>query len=131
MWRQWLILIIVCKLFAGCGPKPVPGGTEGVVHVGATTLPDILVRVFPADSADAVGFGITESDGAFELRKPNATGPLWLPPGEYRATIESVGPTRLVFPADYARPETTPLMVIWTGDDRVLDLEVPEPTVGR
>lgn len=131
MWRCCLMLGVLCGLFAGCRPQPVPGGTEGVVRVGTTRLADIHVQVFPADGAAPVGFGVSEPDGAFELRQPHAAGPLWLPAGEYRVTIESVGPTPLVFPAEYNRPETTPLVIHWTGEEQMLDLELPEPMPGR
>lgn len=108
----------------GCGgPQPVAGGTRGLLHHGNTALGDIQIVLYPADNSAAVGFGVTNPDGWFELRQPGATGPLWLEPGDYRATLESVGSTPLRLPTPYLTPETTPLQFSWTGGSTTIELE--------
>lgn len=124
-WGCWLWVVFL----AGCRPQAVPGGTDGVVHHGSVMLSDIHVRLYAADTLAPVGVGISESDGRFALRTPDASAPLWLPPGSYKAAIESIGPTSLVFPKEYGDPQTSPLTITWNGTDRQLDLEVPAPTL--
>ena len=115
----------------GCGgPASAPGGTKGRVHCGSADLGDIQVTVHRADHGffEAVGFGVSGADGQFELRDNMADGPLWLTPGKYRFTIESTGPTVMVWEKAFGDPSKTPLRRVWTEDDSVLDFDLPEPT---
>lgn len=117
-------------LLTGCGgPCPTAGGTEGVLHAGSQTLPDIQVRFYTAETHELLAFAVTASDGSFALLKPDASAPVWLPTGSYKVTVESVGPVTLAFPDDYSNPRTSPLIVNWDREQRWLDLEVPEPIV--
>ncbi|OYW24862.1 MAG: hypothetical protein B7Z55_00955 [Planctomycetales bacterium 12-60-4] len=113
-------------LLVGCSTQSVSGGTEAVVHSGSVHLADVHVQLFDRDNRP-VGFGTSGANGALELRQPSATGPLWLTPGEYRVTVESVGAVPLRFPAEYTRPESTPLIVHWSSNDQILDLDLPMP----
>lgn len=128
---RWIIgLCLLSVTWVGCGPRPVPGGTVGVVRAGADSLSDIHVQLFDA-AAQPVGSGVSDPEGMFALRQPEAKGPLWLAPGEYRVTVESVGPTPLLFPPAYSRFETTPLKVTWAADQALLELDLPMPKAGR
>lgn len=124
-----LILAAVASTLAGCGARPVTGGTKGVLLYAGKSLSDIQVTVYQLEGASPklVGFGVTANDGSFHLMRNLARGALWLSPGEYCCTLESVGvPIRL--PKEYARAETTPLKVSWSKADQSLNLEVPSPS---
>jgi hypothetical protein len=127
-----LVLALAVTAVSGCGVRPVTGGTPGTVHAGDELLSDIQVTLHQVENGKlhAVGFGVTDGDGAFELVTNGARGPLQLPPGEYRCTLESAG-APLAFPREYARAETTPLTISWSDGDSELDLEVPVPTPVR
>ncbi len=128
-------LLMTALLTSGCGGETsVQGGTRGVVLVGGTALPEIQVTIHKGTGADAfpIGFGITRDDGQIELLATEATGPLWLPSGEYGCTVESIGPP-LEFPRDYRDPAKTPLKITWTEGDQPFQLDIPDPakTKGR
>jgi hypothetical protein len=128
MWNKPAIvsLAIIAAALVGCGPQPVAGGTPGVLRAGGNPVSDIQITVYEADGEAwrAMGFGVPGADGAFELVTNGAAGALWLPPGEYRCTLESVGaPVRI--PKEYAQVETTPLTVSWSESDEMLTLEIP------
>src|SRR5262245_36355928 len=92
--RFWLLFGVLAVLPAGCGGvHPVVGGTPGSLHAGDDFLSDIQVTVYQTEGGlmQAVGFGVTDHDGAFELATNGARGPLRLAPGEYRCTLESAG----------------------------------------
>jgi hypothetical protein len=127
-----LALLLIFAVLSGCGVRPVTGGTPGSVHAGDEFFSDIQVTVYQLDGAEmhAVGFGVTDGNGAFELVTNAARGPLRLACGEYRCTLESAG-APLAFPREYARAETTPLTISWADGDGELDLEVPAPTPVR
>lgn len=137
MKSRWIpcgVLAVVTTLLIGCGgPRHVAGGTTGTLHAGSVLLGDIQVTVHrvAGTTPQVVGMGITRTDGHFDLVLPGAKGPLHLTPGEYRITVESVGPVPLRFPKDYASAEKTPLLVKWTAENSQLDLEVPLPVAGR
>lgn len=137
MKSRWLpcgALVLLTTMLIGCGgPQHVVGGTTGTLHAGSVMLGDIQVTVHrvAGTTPEIVGMGITQASGHFELVLPGAKGPLHLTPGEYRVTVESVGPVPLRFPKDYGSPEKTPLHVKWTADNTQLDLEVPLPVAGR
>jgi hypothetical protein len=88
---------------------------------------DICVTIHRVNetASEPIGFGVTANDGTFQLVKNEALGPLWLPPGEYRCTLESVGsPIRI--PREYTKSGSTPLKVSWSAADKSLELDVPE-----
>ncbi len=129
--RSILAWGVIALTLIGCGgPSPAPAGTTGIIRCGSTTLSDVHVTVHRGDLGfwEPVGFGVSGADGRFELRDNLATGPLWLKPGRYRLTIESVGPTPLVWTAAHFDPALTPLRRTWSEIDTTLDLEVPEPS---
>ncbi len=128
------VFVLLMTLLHGCGgARHVAGGTQGTLHAGSVLLGDIQVTVHRVTSttSEVVGMGITRTDGHFELVLPGAKGPLHLTPGEYRITVESVGPVPLRFTKDYASAEKTPLHVKWTAENSQLDLEVPLPIAAR
>lgn len=133
-WVPGGVLVLVTTLLIGCGgARHVAGGTPGTLHAGSMLLGDIQVTVHrvTGPTSEVVGMGITRADGRFELVQPGAKGPLHLAPGEYRMTVESVGPVLLRFPMEYRSAEKTPLRVEWTVADSQLDLEVPLPIASR
>lgn len=126
--------VLTPVMFMGCGgARHVAGGTPGTLHSGSLPLGDIQVTVHLVrdNTSEVIGMGITRADGRFELIQPGARGPMHLPPGEYRVTVESVGSVPLRFPKDYGTVEKSPLRVAWTADDSRLELEVPLPVAGR
>jgi hypothetical protein len=113
--------------WAGCaGAQPTNGGTEGVLHAGNNKLSEIQITVHQMKSGSSmpIGFGVPSPDGSFRLVTNGAAGPLYLSPGEYRFTLESIG-APIVIPKAYAKPETTPLKVNWSASDRTVDLDIP------
>lgn len=127
------ILWSACVGLGGCGgPSPVRGGTTGVVRAGELLLAEIEVTVYRLHEGDweLVGTGITNHQGEFALLQPQARGALWLPPGEYRATIASHGADPVRFPKEFRAPEDTPLIFTWSADQQQLTLDVPTPVAG-
>jgi len=121
-----LILLLVTVGLSGCGARPVTGGTKGVLLLGGKPRGDIQLTLHQMDggSPQFVAFGLTANDGSFRLLKEKAKGALWLPAGEYVCTLESAGsPIRIA--REYAKPETTPIKVSWSGSQPSLDLDVP------
>jgi len=120
------LLLAATPVMPGCGGvHPVVGGTPGILHMGDELTSDIQVTVHQVDGSSMrpVGFGVTTLDGSFELVTNGARGPLWLSPGEYRFTLESAG-SPVPLPKEFARPDSTPLAVVWSADDCDLDLDV-------
>ena len=125
-----LMLMLTTSAALGCrGVKPVVGGTEGILRVDDEYVSDIQVTVHEVDgsSFQAIGFGVTDNDGIFRLVTNGANGPLTLPPGDYRCTVESVG-APIQFPTEYAQAKSTPLKISWSGEDRELELKVTGAT---
>ncbi len=117
----------------GCGgSQSVAGGTKGVLKVGGEAISEIQLTVHQVEggSTKPVGFAVTTADGSFELLKTGASGALWLTPGEYRFTIESIG-APIQFPQEFGQPESTPLKAVWSANNRELTLEGPAPTSTR
>jgi hypothetical protein len=123
---EWLLLVLLAITLPGCGVRPVVGGTAGVLHVGGETPGDIQITVHhpAAGGWQPVGFGITASDGSFELVANGAEGPLVLAAGEYRCTLESVG-APIQVPKEYTDAETTPLRPSWPENGDRLELSAP------
>jgi hypothetical protein len=120
----WLLICL-----SGCGSSSTPavGGTPGSLKFGTTVTSDIRLSVHLNQSGSflSTGFATTASDGSFVLYSPDAKAPLWLEPGEYSFTLESIGPS-LQLPDAYKKPELSPLKITWTSDMKSVDLEVPE-----
>jgi hypothetical protein len=118
---------------SGCGARQsVAGGTKGVLKVGGEAISEIQLTVHRVEGGATlpVGFAVTTTDGSFELLKTGASGALWLAPGEYRFTLESIG-APMQFPKEFGQPESTPLKATWSANDRNLMLEGPAPTSTR
>lgn len=123
---QLIVCLLLILLHAGCGgARPVVGGTDGSLRVSGILLSETQVTVHRLEGGAyrPVGFGITDSDGTFQLVTNGAKGPLRLVRGEYRCTLESAG-APVQFPIEYAKPETTPLKIVWSETDRNLELQV-------
>jgi hypothetical protein len=118
-------LVVFVAFLPGCGVRPVTEGTQGILRYGDKPLSDIRVTVNRVDksSVQSIGFGITATDGTFQLVTNGAHGALRLSPGEYRCTLKSVG-AQVRIPNEYAQVNLTPLKVSWSVGDKSLDLEV-------
>lgn len=121
-------LLVIVSGVIGCseGATSAKGGTPGVLRFGTDVSSDIVVTVHRRrDSGfEVAGFGTTSENGTFVLYAPGATEPLWLQPGEYAVTLESIGPP-VQFPRDYGTPKTSPLKVTWSDTMETLELDVP------
>jgi hypothetical protein len=125
----WVLFAVIATSLSGCGPRPVAGGTPGMLRAGNEPLSEVQITVHRAENGgwSAIGFGVADSKGAFELVTNDAAEALSLPQGEYRFTLESVG-APLKIPGEYTQPETTPLQVEW-DEGESLDLRIPSPLV--
>ena len=129
MFQKYMLVMLLVLAAAGCGGvESVAGGTRGTLLADGAPLSEIQITVHHVDGSTTqpVGFGVTAFDGSFELFANGAQGPLWLEPGEYRCTLESVG-APLQIRQEYTQPETTPLKVSWSQTDQSLKLEIPTP----
>lgn len=132
---KWMVIAWGWALItlSGCGQPVAAGGTEGVFRYAGRPMSDVQITVYQQSAAgtfEAVGFGVPVIDGSFELYQPDAAGPLWLLPGDYRLTLESAG-SPIEIPLDYTSPASTPLRIGWSDADRILDIEVPEKSLTR
>lgn len=102
------------------------GGTPGMLRAGGEPVGEVQVTVHVAevDAMRPLGFGVTSADGTFHLVLNEARGPLVLPAGQYRFTLESAG-SPVQIPREFAQADTTPLAVSWSPDDGPLKLEIP------
>jgi hypothetical protein len=124
-----MAVIAVCSMAAtGCDARPVSGGTEGTLRAAGTGLGDIQVTIHQrANGAfQPIGFGVSDTEGKFQLATNGATGALRLTAGEYCCTLESAG-APVTIPAEYTQPGTTPLKFSWSENDGNLSLEIPTP----
>ena len=121
------------SLLSGCGDAPAPtaGGTPGTLTFGDGVTSDINITVHrnSAGSFQPIGFGLTDVEGKFILYQTGAAGPLWLEPGDYVFTLESVGPS-ITLPKEYFSPLSTPLNLSWTADSTSADLKVSQKLLG-
>lgn len=126
-------LMALAILSEGCGvPGEIPGGTAGFLHANGQPIPDVLVTVYPdTPSTDALGIGITDADGRFELRTREPITPLMLDPGDYRFTVQSMGEIYLIWPPEYADPPKTPLTRSISSSSEELEISVPQPRVSE
>lgn len=118
--------IVLVTSLPGCGPQPVQGGTAGHLRTAGKPLSDVQLTVFQSEGSafKPLGFGLTTTDGSFQLFQNQARGPLVLTAGDYRFTLESAG-APINIPKQYAKPETTPLRVSWNVEGS-LDLAIAE-----
>lgn len=127
MARLVCVILAGCWLtVAGCGTRSVSGGTPGLLTIGGEKLAEIQVRIHAGTGPafQPVGFGVTRADGTFELLSNGASGALWLPAGEYRVTLETIGPP-LPVSQDYLQADRTPLKISWSKALKSLELAVP------
>jgi uncharacterized iron-regulated membrane protein len=124
--KPGLASLLLLSCFLGCGPRPVTGGTPGVLIANGQPLAEVQINVHQMvdNKPQKVGFGISDSDGSFSLVKNEAKGLLRLAPGEYRCTLESAG-APIQVPPEYAAWETTPLNITWREEMRMLELVLP------
>ena len=93
---------------------------------GETPVPDVEVKIYAAGNSIPLGFGATNQEGKFRLVLPKGDGPLWLVPGDYVFTLESLGPVPPPMSAAYANASKTPLKATWKASDTSLDLKIPK-----
>lgn len=127
------VFLFLVPLLTGCSDAAAPttGGTPGSLTFadGVTSDINITVHRNSTGSFQAIGFGLTDVEGKFVLYQTGAAGPLWLEPGDYVFTLESVGPS-IAFPKEYLSPQSTPLKLIWTTDSTSADLTVSQKLLG-
>ena len=123
-----LALSAVVAMLVGCGggASPAKGGTPGTLTFGSNVSSDIRVTLHrsAAGGFEVLGFANTAADGTFVLYNSGATEPLWLEPGDYAFTLETIGPP-VEFPKEFTRPESTPLKVKWESDMSSIRLDAP------
>jgi hypothetical protein len=66
-------------------------------------LPDARVTFNPVDSAGRMAFGQTDAEGRFQLTTINHNDGAF--PGQYKITVNVVGPSRFVDPALATNPD--------------------------
>jgi hypothetical protein len=120
------VMLLAATLIGCGGPKPITGGTPGVLRAGGDVLAEVQVTVHQQDGAalKPIGFAVTGTDGSFQLVTNEARAALQLQPGDYCFTLESAGSPARIPPA-LAKAETTPLKRKWTAGDASLNLDVP------
>jgi len=116
-------MLLLC--LSGCGERTVTGGTPGTLRIDGEKYAEIQLTIHRVEGKqmETLGFGVTDAEGKFLLLKNGATGKLFLEPGEYRATVETIGPD-VAIPNEYLKAETTPLRIEWTGKEAQLSLNV-------
>ena len=126
---KFIIPVLMTGVLSGCSgsTSPATGGTAGALMFGPEVTSDILVTVYKKNQTgfQSIGFGTTAVNGSFNLYNTGASEPLWLEPGDYSFTLESIGPP-VQFPAPYLKPESSPLNVNWNSDMTSLVLQAPE-----
>ncbi len=112
----------------GCGERTVTGGTPGSITIDGKAYPEIQVQFHQLNGNElsTLGFGVTDAEGKFRLLQNGASGKLYLQPGEYRVTVESIGP-EVPIHFRYLDAETTPLRIKWTGKEKELSLQATTP----
>ncbi len=124
-----IALLLVCShlFLSGCGAMPtqVVGGTAGSLTAGELPIPDFEIKVYKAGSTVPLGLGTTGKDGTFQLMEPKGGSPLWLAPGEYVFTLESLGPVPPPLSPAYMNATKTPLKVNRKAADQSLELKIP------
>lgn len=126
---KFITPMLMAGFLCGCSgaTSPAKGGTAGALMFGPEVTSDILVTVYKKSDIgfQSIGFGTTAVNGSFILYNNGATEPLWLEPGDYAFTLESIGPP-VKFPAPYQKPESSPLHVNWNSEMPSLVLQAPE-----
>jgi hypothetical protein len=119
-----LILVLFLASLPGCRERPVKEGTQGVLRFNNEPVANIRVSVNRVDpkGVKAVGYGVTEADGTFQLVTHGGRAGLKLAPGDYCCTLKSMGASVRI-PNHYAEVNTTPLKLSWSDSDTSLNLE--------
>jgi hypothetical protein len=116
---------LVATMIWGCREHPVKEGTQGVLRFNEEPIANIRVTVNRVEpkGVKAVGYGVTETDGTFQLVTHAGRAGVKLTPGNYCCTLKSMGASVRI-PNHYAEVNTTPLRVSWSDRDASLNLEV-------
>lgn len=120
-------------LLAGCGSRgDLSGGTSGFLYSEGQPLADVMISVHHDGRSNVrpLGIGITDWEGRFELRTEDLMAPLFLEPGTYRFTIDSIGEVYLAWSRNFSDPTTTPLIEEISSPEQPLVFDVPLPRVG-
>ncbi|MCA9090889.1 MAG: hypothetical protein KDA90_19885 [Planctomycetaceae bacterium] len=127
LFISWLIVLpVFAALAGGCSETPeLPGGTRGIILVQRMPMADIQVNIYQDGTEGPIAFGISECDGHFELRLPRTLEAVWLQPGHYRMTVESVGEHFIRWAPHFSDPANTPLQQHWSGDADEFLVEIP------
>ncbi|HWL08283.1 MAG TPA: hypothetical protein VNQ76_07760 [Planctomicrobium sp.] len=135
MRRLLLIVLIVSVMqMEGCSePREIPGGTPGIIRIDSKGIADVQVTAYRKNQDqrfEPVAIGISGRNGEFELRKQDALEAVWLEPGEYRFTVESIGDIHIPWSPEFRNPEKTSLRQTRTDQDhkKLIELSVPDPT---
>lgn len=127
-----LLYVLISAYLAnmvGCdnAPSAAVGGTSGTLKFEDQVTSDIVITIHRLNgtSVESIGFGTTQIDGSFALYKPGAAEPLFLEPGEYSCTLESVGPS-IKLPKDYMTASRSPLKFTWTSEMKSVELIAPK-----
>ena len=127
-FKQILAVAVVVIAVSGCGSgtSPAKGGTPGKLTFGSDVSSYIRITIHRSGASgfEQLGFANTAADGSFVLYNSLATEQLWLEPGDYVFTLESIGPP-VQFPKAYVKPESTPLKVTWNSEMNSINLDMP------
>jgi len=123
-------LTLMCSMVAliatGCNQTTtVKGGTSGSLHAGNIAAADFEIKVYNPSGLTSIGLGTTGPDGKFSLVEPNAAGPLLLPPGDFRFTLEYFGPEAVKIDKIYADVTKTLLTVKRLSETETIELVIP------
>jgi hypothetical protein len=139
-WRTALLVVgLFSVLFAGCGGSngpfqyvPVSGK---VTYEDGTAIPVSGMKIYfhsleppKGDMRVRPGIGSVGSDGTFKDVTSYKYGD-GLVLGKYKVSLVSEEDGKLTrkIPADYAKPEKTPLQVDITQSGQVLEIKIPKP----
>ena len=119
--------LLALLMMQGCrsAASATEPGTPGILTLADQPCADFEVRVYRAGQSAPLGVGLTGLDGRFGLINPDGAGPCWLTPGEYKVSIESIGPGALELPSTYSDPQNTPLNITWKAEDSQLTIALP------
>ena len=124
---SWCLALVVAGCSSGAGnPHDLAGGTAGTLTLSGVVKADLQVNVFAdGTSPKRVGYGVTNSEGAFTLIAEDGKGPLKLSAGKYRVALESVAADPIPIPLTVSDVAKTSLVKEWTGSEAKLELVVP------
>jgi hypothetical protein len=124
--RRFIFLALLLLTLGFSTNRSVPGGTPGVLRsADGNGLREVQINVHRAQDRQLIGFGVSTEGGAFALYQLQAKGPLYLEPGEYVFTLESIAPELIPLPPATRDPQRTPLRQTWASGDKLLELQIP------